>query len=256
MHDFSNELLVYRYGNGIHLIRPDQIKKQNVLGYPTINTIQSLFNLDLSIYFLSCESRLQNANQVNLEVCGLDSIKQGRGKTAIDITRDKFSISLMENDKTVMRQNQMHFFDESMLNADGIPYNGLTIKIPWYDNQSQIIGVLGLSIVSGTHSLATSLETIQDSGLLDKQKDTFDLLAGSRIDNTYFTKREISILRNIIRGNSAHVVGNILNISQRTVETHIQNIKIKLGVRSKAEIIQKILDNKLDINFQNPLRQS
>lgn len=74
---------------------------------------------------------------------------------------------------------------------------------------------------------------------------------GHVFENAYLTKRETEVLRYVILGYTAKRVAIILNISYRTVETYIENIKFKLRCNSKGEIIEKAIKtgllNLLDI---------
>ncbi|MCH9644545.1 MAG: helix-turn-helix transcriptional regulator [Gammaproteobacteria bacterium] len=51
------------------------------------------------------------------------------------------------------------------------------------------------------------------------------------------TKRESECLYYLIRGRSNNDIGHILNISRRTVDTHTDNIKLKLDVNTRTDII-------------------
>lgn len=50
-----------------------------------------------------------------------------------------------------------------------------------------------------------------------------------RFRNLYLTKREHECVTYLIRGKTAEEIAIILNISKRTVETHVQNIKRKMN---------------------------
>ncbi len=52
------------------------------------------------------------------------------------------------------------------------------------------------------------------------------------------TPREIDCVKLLLKGYTAKEIGRYFGISSRTVETHCKNIKAKLHVRSKKEIIQ------------------
>lgn len=52
------------------------------------------------------------------------------------------------------------------------------------------------------------------------------------------TSRESQCFFLLSRGYSAKAIGKILHISHRTVENHIDNIKLKLNIHSKSEIIE------------------
>jgi len=51
------------------------------------------------------------------------------------------------------------------------------------------------------------------------------------------TKREKEILQYVVLGCTAKKIGQLLNISFRTVEAHINNLKLKLHCDSKSDIV-------------------
>ena len=58
----------------------------------------------------------------------------------------------------------------------------------------------------------------------------------------HLTNKEIECLDLIMHGKTSKMIGKILNISYRTVETHMENIKKKLNIQSKSELIDFIFD--------------
>ena len=52
---------------------------------------------------------------------------------------------------------------------------------------------------------------------------------GYQFGNLYLTEREFECVGYLTRGKTAEEMSIILNISKRTVETHIQNIKRKMN---------------------------
>ncbi len=58
------------------------------------------------------------------------------------------------------------------------------------------------------------------------------------INGIKFTKREVDIISCILSGKGVKAIAKLLNLSPRTVETHINNVKIKIGVSSKEHIIE------------------
>ena len=55
------------------------------------------------------------------------------------------------------------------------------------------------------------------------------------------TEREVEILRWTAAGKTAWEIGNILNISERTVNFHVQNVMEKFGVHNKTHAAAKAL---------------
>ncbi len=59
------------------------------------------------------------------------------------------------------------------------------------------------------------------------------------IKNTYLSKREAECLADLFDGLSAKEIARKRNISARTVEVHIEHIKLKLKCSTKSEMINK-----------------
>lgn len=59
------------------------------------------------------------------------------------------------------------------------------------------------------------------------------------------TKRETDCIYYLIRGMSAKQIGRELGLSNRTVETHLNNVKIKLNCHTRFELINKFIKDLL-----------
>ncbi|MGI0106187.1 response regulator [Salinimicrobium sp. WS361] len=59
------------------------------------------------------------------------------------------------------------------------------------------------------------------------------------------SKREIEILQSLATGKTNKVIGKELCISKLTVDTHVKNIKEKLQLNKKGELIRFVLSNRL-----------
>lgn len=68
---------------------------------------------------------------------------------------------------------------------------------------------------------------------------------GDIFGNEYLTLREVEVLKYVILGYTAKRIALKLNISFRTVETYIANLKFKLRCNTKAEIIERVIKMKL-----------
>lgn len=71
---------------------------------------------------------------------------------------------------------------------------------------------------------------------------------GYHFGNLYFTQREFQCINYLVRGKTAGEIAIILNISKRTVETHIQNIKRKMNCFNQFRL--GYLLGELGINFK------
>lgn len=54
------------------------------------------------------------------------------------------------------------------------------------------------------------------------------------------TQREIQCVYHLLNYKTAVEIGELMNISQRTVETYLDNVKFKLKCESRSELIQKL----------------
>lgn len=78
-----------------------------------------------------------------------------------------------------------------------------------------------------------------------------DVLTSAKLDRVSFlkdigiqdlsllSKREMDVAARLVKGHSASEIGFQLNLSKRTVESYLENMKNKLDCHSKAELIQK-----------------
>ena len=62
---------------------------------------------------------------------------------------------------------------------------------------------------------------------------------GGEFDDVYFTKREAETLFHLLKGKTIPEVGKSLNLSARTIEFYVKNMKLKVGVKSKDGITRK-----------------
>ena len=63
----------------------------------------------------------------------------------------------------------------------------------------------------------------------------------------YLTPKEVHCIKHLAAGNSWKEIGNILQVSSRTVETHLENAKNKLGVYSKPQLLKAFRNSGLSI---------
>jgi len=63
-------------------------------------------------------------------------------------------------------------------------------------------------------------------------------LDGNKSPLSVLTKREIEILKHLADGQPNRVIGKLLHISTRTVDTHRSNILKKLNMKTNAELVK------------------
>lgn len=75
----------------------------------------------------------------------------------------------------------------------------LSIKLPWYNDDNNVIGLFGCSIILGRHPLAESLSIINKIGLLNAFEDPSSHI-GKEINHQYLSKRQLSCAKLLLTG--------------------------------------------------------
>ncbi len=63
---------------------------------------------------------------------------------------------------------------------------------------------------------------------------------GSKHGTVYFTRREAECMILLLKGKTINSVATILNLSPRTVEYYVKNMKSKLGCKTKFELVDLV----------------
>ena len=83
----------------------------------------------------------------------------------------------------------------------------------------------------------------QDAAMPTKHKSTkrkMYFLAGN-LCGKYLTHQEAKCMLHILRGCTIVKTAQLMDLSDRTVESYLKNIKNKLGVKTKAQLICEIV---------------
>lgn len=238
--DTSNELIIQRFGQGIKLIHPEHaLKLSGAL------RIGDLLPMPFHVFFNDLDSVLQKFNERGAATFNINHCNDAIGLTAFDIMNKETANICISHDQIAINKNINIIKDELYTRHDDIDISALTIKFPWYNERNKIIGIFGLSCLLdkkwGT-SLADSLSLIHQTGLL-QSSHMKQCLPGLSYGEIYFTQRQKEIIIYMIRGKTAKEIATILELSQRTIEHHIENIKLKTNSSSRSELIDKMFDH-------------
>jgi len=239
--DTSDELVISRFHHGVKLLRPDQVG--DVSHISNKNRLGCVKKLPFNVYVLDPHSQIQLINEPTVASLGFASVKDGIGKTMFDILPEEDARRLIHTDKMVVKTSQTKIVDDPVICKDGSSRQFFTVKTPLFDACHKVIGLFGCSVLLNEQPLSVAIAQIAQLGLLQPQEIALDddFLAKLKAKNIHLTDRELQVVSYLIRGKSARETGEIIHLSQRTVEFYLNSVKSKLHCRKKSELIDLLL---------------
>lgn len=216
-----------------------------------INTgvsIKDFMHMPASFWVLDTNGTTITMNAEGANICGFKSEQDAIGKSLINVSKKESAIQLIDNCREVIQTKKTKMYDELNIRQDGIQQQFLSIKLPLYDQNQNIMGVFGVSIVLGRHSLANSLNFLQQIGIIS---NAFHVSSPCiqpspvALPNISPPTRELECLQYIIQGYTAKMIAREVGLSFRTIESYIRNLKNRLGVSTRFELIQMAKKQKL-----------
>ncbi len=84
---------------------------------------------------------------------------------------------------------------------------------------------------------------------LSRAKPSRPYFLGARFPGVYLTQREAECMINFLKDKTVSEAAAILELSPRTVEFYLKNIKVKLECRTKSELIHKVRESDFPKNY-------
>lgn len=170
------------------------------------------------VFWKDLDSHYMGANDTFHKLAGFNN-KTISGKTDFDMPWDTFADKYRDDDRQASLNGgikTLEFVPTCKGNVMGI-----VEKRPIVEHHKTI----------GVSCRLTPITGYQDQqALVLPKKSLKSLFCG-------ISEREAEILYYFVRGFSMRQIGNMLYISPKTVETHINNIKLKFSVANKCELI-------------------
>lgn len=242
--DVSDELLIMPFGSGIKLIRPDN-KKEAIKHGKNLYTIKDIFHTGLYVYFLDNNSNIRGINESSIIKCGYPTLGKTIGKNRLLVAPKKVVEKINHEDHYVIKNNILGIFEEEFTLLNNISFPSIAIKFPWYNLDNNIIGIFACSIMpDNMHSVIETLNFLLKLNLLitpNNKFNQFTFLPGKQVNGCYLTIRESEIVELLVKGKTVKEIAMLLKLSPRTVEHYIENIKYKVGVNTKSDLIESFI---------------
>jgi len=169
------------------------------------------------------------ANEEFAEFADCDSPAQLKNKRDDDLPWCEQASFLHEIDKKVI--SSLDFF-QKIVDIHHPLYGTcqfLTTKKRLLDNNKKVMGVIGMSV----HLMG------QNNFLGKYHYQNNRLYLGEEFNQQYLTPQEIRVYKTVLMGYSAKEASVILNISRKTIEYHIEQLRKKTSCHNKGELIRK-----------------
>lgn len=189
-------------------------------------------------YCFGTDNRLIQANPLQIEVikvtCGLKAEDEILNKPLAEVFKNNqgnFLQIICEENHAVMASESIKQFYNVWINQYIGEIKLLTIKMPFYDKDGKLSGVVGISQYLSKLALPANI----------KEK---------------LSKREAECLTALLENKSVQQIADTLNLSKRTIEYFLAQAKNKLGCASNAELIAKLIHFKEDFLQSYPFHSA
>ncbi len=240
--DISNEFIIVRHGGGIKLLKPDEnISNQNY-------SVGKVMQWELNIYFMDLESRLQIINDTALSICGWLSSKEAVNRTVSDVFKKDDVELTLAHDRAVVQNQTMIIRDHTSFRIkDELGVDLVCFKFPWYNENNLLIGIFGYTIPISPNnisvmSLSDALTKICKMGLLVPE---YSKLSNNACKSKYInklSKREKECFYHLSKGKTNKKIASLLQLSPKTIEHYIENMKFKLDITSLPQLRENAID--------------
>lgn len=239
----NREFNLCRWQNGIKLIKPE-IKRSLTLSNSVARSydLQSFLKMPFNVHFVVTQSVIQEINESTIQACGFISKRHAIGNRVEIAASRETALREYVHDQKVMEENKLIILQEDYqaITSD-INVSFIAFKFPWYSLDNKTIGVFGCCLpLDGT--FANTLSLLISTGLLNTTEINFSNYAFSKvsIDGIRLSRREAECIRLLCNGLIVKQIAKALRLSHRTVENYIVNIKCKLNVSTRAQLVEKI----------------
>ena len=214
-------------------IHPEKYSAVNVLMFGT----QLITALKPNLYSTDKNHVIMGCNDTQATYLGLPCEQEAVGKYVYDFFEKQVTDIFITNNEEIIRTGVgKTFVEHTACSGTGKIVTSLSHKYPLTNAKGKIIGVMGMSV-----AVDQSQSVTDDQSNLTAQKNKFISKLAMHKFSSDITKRELDFIPYIMRGNTAKEMAAHFKLSQRTVEDHITSLKNKLRVRSKTELIIKLL---------------
>lgn len=214
--------------------------------------MESMLSLPATVFWKDIKGVFLGCNDVMAELASISSRHAVVGLTDVELIGEKAAMQFVDNDREVIESGRTLVFDEYFRDNKGILIKGVSTKAPLFDLHGNLAGLWGVSFLETVsedpREKSTSISSASQSRyhhVLNQTQQLTHRHVKTKPDLIdALSTRERQCLQLVAKGLSAKAIGEALELSKRTVETYIDNVKSKLGCINKTELVVAAIKHK------------
>lgn len=217
----------------------NSLEKMHMSGITCIK-IDNFLQLPYHVYLKDRKGKYLECNPAQAKSFGRVSANEIIGMTDKDFHSQAEAKILRVNDMQTQKTETPAVLIEQCTFSNKPTAPMLSYKIPAVGLNGKVIGIFGTSIsFDGRDNLLSQISLSnnnlpQNNNTILHQDNECDL-----IKRKHLSKRERECIENLIQGKTAKEIARILDLSHRTIEFYIENLKKKFNCLNRAELIAK-----------------
>ena len=206
--------------------------------------IDYLNSLPFGVFYKNRDFRYEQINKQMLHMVKFKQEAQVLGYTDREMPWEQYANIYNKYDKLLLANQKTTVTIDPVIDCSGSKWMNICKRSSAVNSEGKIMGILGLVTFLKNHTLLQSIFLLHEN---DKKLRSGMPEQGYEIVGNIgnLTKREFECLFFMLRGKSAKETAKILSIAPRTIEKHIEHIKLKLNCHRRSDIIEKALHDGL-----------
>lgn len=195
---------------------------------------KNLLTLPCHVFWKNIEGTYLGYNDYGASNLGYNSGQEIAGKSDYEIFPAEMAALYRTNDTEAIKQNRQIFAPEKGVLKNNAPVIFLSYKMPFY-NQNKIVGVFGIAFTRSLNikncDAPPNLSPNQFAKFCNgcPKKSTSPCLS--------LSDKEKECLRYLCQGLTIKMIARQLGVSPKTVETHMERAKVKMGCHNKIQLV-------------------
>ncbi len=214
--------------------KKEHFNQDNLLN-PYWVKFENLVNLPCYVFWKNTHGTYLGYNDYGAKNLGYNDGNEIVGKTDYEIFPNNIAKIYRENDREVIIEKKQLFVPEEGVIKNNFSVIFLSYKMPLYDKNQKVIGVLGIAFTRSITEI-NCFDT-QITSMLDLAKTCNVSPPHMKFNHTPLSKKENLCLQYLCDGLTLKMIAKTLKVSPKTVETYITRAKIKMNCYNKTKLI-------------------